>query len=147
MTEGSRLPDKWTQAIADSGVERVLVPCEHNAAAFRDSGRSGLMTVFRNEGLFDTSNVEFADGRIVRYDKKARTPAMRHIDWGLGVLKASAFARYPAGEPLDLARVYQDLLAADELTGYEVSNRFYEIGSPEGLAETDAYLRGRPGVL
>lgn len=116
-------------------------------AAFRDSGRSGLMTVFRNEGLFDTSNVEFADGRIVRYDKKARTPAMRHIDWGLGVLKASAFARYPAGEPLDLARVYQDLLAADELTGYEVSNRFYEIGSPEGMAETDAYLRGRPSVL
>jgi NDP-sugar pyrophosphorylase family protein len=110
---------------------------------FRESGRAGLMTVYRNEGLYDTSNVEFADGRIVRYEKKIRTPAMRHIDWGLGVLKASAFARYPRGEPLDLARVYQDLLAAGDLTGYEVTNRFYEIGSPEGIADTDAYLRRR----
>jgi NDP-sugar pyrophosphorylase family protein len=111
--------------------------------AFRQSGRSGLMTVYRNEGLYDTSNVEFADGRIVRYEKQARTPAMRHIDWGLGVLTAGAFAPYPDGEPLDLARVYQDLLAAGDLTGYEVSNRFYEIGSPEGIADTDAYLRRR----
>jgi NDP-sugar pyrophosphorylase family protein len=110
---------------------------------FRQSGRSGLMTVYRNDGLYDTSNVEFADGRIVRYEKKTRTPAMQHIDWGLGVLKASAFAPYPDGESLDLARVYQDLLAAGDLTGYEVTNRFYEIGSPEGIADTDAYLRGR----
>ena len=110
---------------------------------FRESGRSGLMTVYRNEGLYDTSNVEFAQGRIVRYEKKTRTPAMRHIDWGLGVLKASAFASYPDGEPLDLARVYQDLLAAGDLTGYEVTNRFYEIGSPEGIADTDEYLRRR----
>jgi NDP-sugar pyrophosphorylase family protein len=66
---------------------------------------------------------------------------MRHIDWGLGVLKASAFALYPDGEALDLARVYQDLLSAGDLTGYEVTNRFYEIGSPEGIADTDGYLR------
>lgn len=112
-------------------------------AAFRASGRSALMTVFRNEGRFDTSNVEFADGRIVRYDKQARTPAMRHIDWGLGVLTASALAGYPADVPLDLARVYQDRLAADDLAGFEVTRRFYEIGSPEGIADTDAYLRAR----
>jgi MurNAc alpha-1-phosphate uridylyltransferase len=110
---------------------------------FRQSGRAGLMTVYRNEGLYDTSNVEFAGGRIVRYEKKTRTPAMRHIDWGLGVLTAGAFAPYPDGEPLDLARVYQDLLSAGDLTGYEVTNRFYEIGSPEGIADTDAYLRRR----
>jgi NDP-sugar pyrophosphorylase family protein len=111
--------------------------------AFGQSGRSGLMTVYRNEGLYDTSNVQFADGRIVSYEKSARTPEMRHIDWGLGVLKASAFAPYPSGAPLDLARVYQDLLAAGDLAGYEVANRFYEIGSPEGIADTDAYLLRR----
>lgn len=116
-----------------SGIER----------AFRESGRSGLMTVYRNEGQFDTSNVEFVEGHIRRYDKLVRTPEMRHIDWGLGVMTAAAFARYPDGEPLDLARVYQDLLAAGDLAGYEVANRFYEIGSPEGLADTDAFLRRR----
>jgi NDP-sugar pyrophosphorylase family protein len=112
-------------------------------AAFRASGRSALMTVFRNEGRFDTSNVEYAGGTILRYDKRERTAAMQHIDWGLGVLKASALAGYPADTPLDLARVYQDRLAEDDLAGFEVSRRFYEIGSPEGIADTDAYLRAR----
>lgn len=109
--------------------------------AFLASGRAGLMTVFRNDGLYDASNVEFAAGRIVRYDKRARTPRMHHIDYGLGILTPDALAGYPDGEPLDLARVYQDLLAADQLAAFEVSQRFYEVGSPEGLAETDAHLR------
>jgi NDP-sugar pyrophosphorylase family protein len=108
---------------------------------FHESRRLGLMTVYRNQDLFDASNVEFRNGRIVCYDKKKRTDRMRHIDWGLGVLKAEAFAPYPQGQPLDLTRVYQDLIAANELVGYEVSNRFFEVGSQEGLAETDAHLR------
>lgn len=109
--------------------------------AFRSGGRAGLMTVFKNDGLYDTSNVEFAAGRIVRYDKRTRTPAMHHIDYGLGILTPAALAAHPEGEPLDLARVYQDLLAADQLAAFEVAERFYEVGSPEGLAETDAHLR------
>lgn len=111
--------------------------------AFRESGRSGLMAVFRNEGRFDTSNVECSGGRIVRYDKRNWDAGMQHIDWGLGAFAAAAFEQYPADQPLDLARVYQDLLAAGDLAAFEVSRRFYEIGSPEGLADTEAYLRGR----
>jgi NDP-sugar pyrophosphorylase family protein len=109
--------------------------------AFKACGQSALMTVFRNDGDFDSSNVEFTDGRIARYDKQARTPAMRYIDWGLGVFKADAFDGYPPERPLDLAQVYQDLLASGQLAGYEVAHRFYEIGSPSGIADTDAYLR------
>jgi len=108
---------------------------------FLDSRRSALMTVYRNEGQFDTSNVEFENGRIMRYDKKVRTESMHHIDWGLGVFHSSAFDPYPRERPLDLATVYQGLLAAGQLTGYEVPNRFYEIGSPAGIADTDVYLR------
>jgi NDP-sugar pyrophosphorylase family protein len=113
------------------------------AAAFHASGRAGLMTVFRNEGQFDASNVEFAGGRILRYDKRHRTPEMRHIDWGLGILTRRALAPYPDASPLDLAGVFGDLLAAGELAAYEVSNRFFEIGSPAGLAETREYLGRR----
>ncbi|MBP7694125.1 MAG: nucleotidyltransferase family protein [Anaerolineales bacterium] len=109
-------------------------------AAFHAGGRLGLMTVFRNEGQWDTSNVQYEAGEIRRYDKHERTPAMRHIDYGLGVLRAEALAGYPAGQPLDLAVVYQDLLARGQLAAYEVAERFYEIGSPAGLAETRRYL-------
>lgn len=119
--------------------------CDYTAVAqaFWDRGCAGLMTVYRNDGRWDTSNVELADGRIAAYDKHTPHAAMRHIDWGLGVFRASAFDRYPAAVPFDLAQVYQDLLADDELAAYEVDRRFYEIGSPAGLAETDAYLRAR----
>jgi len=109
------------------------------ADAFGQSGRSGLMTVFRNVGRFDTSNVEYASGQVVRYDKQRLTPAMEYIDWGLGVFAAEAFARYPANRPFDLSQVYQDLLAAGELAAFEVDRRFYEIGSPEGLRDAAAY--------
>ncbi len=120
--------------------------CDYGAIeqAFLRSGRLGLMTVVRNDDAWDRSNVEFAGGCIVRYDKRKRTPEMQHIDYGLGALRAAAFDAYPADQPLDLATVYQDLLAADQLAGYEVSGRFYEIGSVSGLEETRQYLGKKP---
>jgi len=45
------------------------------------------MTVFRNDGQWDASNVEFEEGRILAYSKKSRTPRMRYIDYGLGVFR------------------------------------------------------------
>jgi NDP-sugar pyrophosphorylase family protein len=107
--------------------------------AFRASGKAGLMTVCRNDDRWDRSNVSFVDGQIVRYDKRDRSPDMAHIDYGLGAFQPAAFER--GQEPaFDLAVVYQDLLARDELAGFEVPTRFYEIGSRAGLEETRAYL-------
>lgn len=102
------------------------------------------MTVYRNDGRFDRSNVQFEQGRIVRYDKTHCTPAMRHVDYGLGVFTAAAFAPWARDDdPFDLAAVYQHLVARDELFGHEVATRFYEIGSPEGLEDTRAFLTAR----
>jgi NDP-sugar pyrophosphorylase family protein len=107
------------------------------AEAFEASGKAGLMTVFRNDDLWDSSNVEFDGERIVVYDKKNRTPRMRHIDYGLGAFRASALTNTDAA---DLATVYQELLAAGELLGVEVQQRFYEIGSFSGIEECTAFL-------
>ena len=129
--------------------------CDYEAIeqAFLASGKSALMTVCRNDDQWDRSNVQFEDGRIVRYDKTHRTPDMRHIDYGLGAFRATAFECCPVGrrtglkpsanDALDLATVYQDLLARNDLAGYEVPSRFYEIGSPSGLEETRAYLEAK----
>lgn len=107
---------------------------------FETSGKSGLMTVYRNEGRWGDSNVEYSDGRILAYDKKRRTAKMRHIDYGLGVFKKSVFENLH--KPQDLENIYQDLLARGLLAAYESPKRFYEIGSPEGLEETRRYLAG-----
>jgi NDP-sugar pyrophosphorylase family protein len=113
---------------------------------FLESAQAGLMTVYRNEGQWDTSNVEFHGGRIQRYDKKSRRPEMQYIDYGLGAFRASAFDQVPGDEPLDLATLYQRLLADGQLAGYEVRERFYEVGSFAGLEELSNLLSQHPPV-
>ena len=109
-------------------------------AMFLASGKPGLMTVYRNQDRWDRSNVLFQEGRILRYDKEDRTPQMQHIDYGIGILQADVLATYPSDRNFDLETVYQDLVAKDQLAGFEVKERFYEIGSPAGLVETRLYL-------
>lgn len=113
------------------------LPVDYQDAArrFEQSGRLAMMTVYRNEGQWDTSNVEFDNGRIVRYDKKNRTPAMRYIDYGLGGFHRDALAGLAGDAVYDLAALYQDLLARGEVLGLEMPERFYEIGSMAGIAE------------
>ena len=122
--------------------------CDYASVArtFVDSGKLGLMAVIRNEGRWDKSNVLFENGRIVRYDKKNRTPDMLYIDYGLGALRREALAAYPDDAVIDLADVYHDLSLRNELAGYEMHQRFYEIGSPKGLKEADDYITGRRGA-
>lgn len=111
---------------------------------FHSSGKPGLMTVFRNEGKFDASNVIFADGDIRVYDKKKKLPEMQHIDYGLSLFKASVFDAYEAGQPFDLAEVMGKLVHEKQLAGFEVTERFYEMGSHTGLAELELLLKSRP---
>ena len=108
--------------------------------AFLAGGCPALLTVIRNDDRWDRSNVLCVDGRIVRYSKEHRTADMRHIDYGLAVMGADVFRGYVDGNHLDLARVYEGLAIRGELAAYEVSERFYEIGTPSGLIETRQHL-------
>lgn len=118
------------------------LPCDYSAVqrAFTLSGQPALMTVFRNDGQWDKSNVEFDEGRITRYDKQQQSPGMRWIDYGLGLFRRAAFDLVPAHKPYDLALLYQQLFQRGQLAGFEVHERFYEIGSFAGLEETRRFL-------
>jgi len=123
------------------------LPCDYRAvqAAYQASGKEALMTVFRNDGQWDTSNVDYSGGRIWAYDKKNPTSCMHYIDYGLGVFHASAFAAIVGSQPSDLADIYRALLASGALAGFEMNERFYEIGSAAGLREFSNYLAGQIG--
>jgi NDP-sugar pyrophosphorylase family protein len=110
------------------------------ARSWEESGAPGLMVVLRNQGRWDTSNALYADGRVVAYDKRAPTAEMHWIDYGLGGLDAAALGLVPANET-DLSDLYHGLAAAGRLCGYEATERFYEIGTPDALVEADAFLR------
>ena len=110
------------------------------AEAFAAADKAGLMTVYRNQGRWDTSNVQFEARQILRYEKEQRTPEMHHIDYGLGIFRAESFASWPDNEPFDLANVYRRLLSENQLFGHEVTERFYEIGTPAALAEAERFI-------
>ena len=120
------------------------LPVDYQAVgrAFLESGKLGLMTVFENREAWDASNVWFEDGRIRFYSKKEKVPQMKHIDYGLGLFRAAAFAGLPRDQVVDLAAVQTDLVARGELAGYEMKQRFYEIGSHAGLDELNRLLGG-----
>ena len=123
------------------GDSYLPIPYAPVAEFFHRSGKLGLMTVYHNQGKYDTSNVVFADGEIKIYDKKQKLPEMRHIDYGLSLFKSSVFVAYPADEKFDLAEVMGRLVREKQLAGYEVLERFYEMGSPTGLAELETILK------
>jgi NDP-sugar pyrophosphorylase family protein len=119
------------------------LPCDYARVqeVFESSGKAGLMTVYQNSDQWDASNVEFVDGRILAYDKRVRTPRMRHIDYGLGVFSRRVFEALTPGAVCDLAEIYQGLLAQNQLAGCEIQERFYEIGSVQGIDDLTRMLR------
>ncbi len=110
---------------------------------FLISGKPALMTVMKNDDQWDKSNVLFRDRCIIEYNKQTPRPEMAHIDYGLGVLSAAVLKDAPANDPFDLADMYHKLSVQGALAGYEVFERFYEIGSHKGLEETIDYFRKR----
>jgi NDP-sugar pyrophosphorylase family protein len=114
-------------------------------AAFLASGKPALLTVLKNHNRWDKSNVLFVDGELVEYDKTNARQDFSHIDYGLGALKREVVNRYPADGPFDLAAVYRALSLAGQLHGYQVFERFYEIGSLAGLRETNEFFASDGG--
>ena len=108
--------------------------------AFIESNQMGLMTVLKNKNQWDRSNVTFELGKLIEYNKEVINPGMHYIDYGLGALQATVLGHYPDSEPFDLSKVYNELSMAQQLAGYEVFDRFYEIGSIQGIADTQTYL-------
>jgi NDP-sugar pyrophosphorylase family protein len=110
-------------------------------SAWEASGLPAMMSVLRNQDGLDVSNALYAEGRVVAYDKREPSPEMEWIDYGLGGLRESALDLAPP-RTSDLADLYSQIAKEGSLYGFPTSERFYEIGTAEGLAETDVFLRG-----
>lgn len=110
---------------------------------FRESGKPALMTVYRNDRQWDTSNVIYQDGLVTLYDKHNPTPEMVYIDYGLTLVTASLFELLPTTEPSDLAGIYNRLSLAGDLAGFEMDQRFYEIGTQQGIQRLEDHLNAQ----
>ena len=137
--DGGHLAESFLVVYGDS-----YLPVAHRPVLDRLGDGDAAMTVFRNRNAFDASNVLFRDGRVELYDKSGLDPLcveMEHIDYGLAALRRSLVEQeVPPGRRVDLADLYHRLSVDGRLIGHEVDSRFYEVGSPGGLADFEKQL-------
>jgi hypothetical protein len=108
---------------------------------YNECNTQGLMTVYLNNNNYDTSNIILNEGKISKYSKIDLVPEMKHIDYGFSIFNKSVFELFP--DSFDLSKIIIQLVENNQLAGYEVYNRFYEIGSFSGLSELELYLQSR----
>lgn len=110
-------------------------------AHFREHRCEALLVVFRNENRWGQSNALFDGARVTLYDKRHPRPEMAYIDYGLSLISRAIVEEIPPEVPADLAEVYRRLSQEGRLSGFEVTQRFYEIGTPAGIEDLQAHLR------
>ena len=130
------LGDDFMVLYGDSYLECDYIDIEK---AYRSSRQLGLMTVFENEDNLIPSNVIWEEGRILKYNKLLHTPAMKHVDYGLSIFSKHAFDDLRS-KVFDLSLIHQRLIQKKSLAAYEVSSRFYEVGSLRGFTELCHHL-------
>ncbi|MDR1080042.1 MAG: NTP transferase domain-containing protein [Deltaproteobacteria bacterium] len=133
------LPDLFIILYGDSYLE---VDYREVAKAFLYSGKLALMAVYRNTGRWDRSNVVYDKGIVRLYDKNAQGVEMHYIDYGITCMTKEVLSAWQ-DDSFDLAEVLTKLSIGRELAGYEVAERFFEIGSPAGIADLERHLAER----
>lgn len=110
--------------------------------AFLDAEKPGLMTVFKNNNQWDTSNILYTEGQILKYKKGKGNSKLEceYIDYGLTIFDYKALDHFIERKSFDLSEVFVDLITNKQLAAYEVKDRFYEIGSSSGLQTLTVHL-------
>jgi MurNAc alpha-1-phosphate uridylyltransferase len=115
--------------------------------AFEASGKPAMVTVYKNSGQYDISNIKFEKNVVEQYKKRSINTQFTHIDYGLSFFKKEVFSNQELGKYFDLSEVFEDLSMRKDLAGYEVFNRFYEVGSLQGIIDLSKYLSGAQNVI
>jgi MurNAc alpha-1-phosphate uridylyltransferase len=131
------------------GDSYLNVSVQSVAGAFTSTASPALMTVYRNHGKWEKSNVVFDGANVIRYEKNCPDPPsdMVYLDYGLLALRRDVIIEMVKSDSTsDLAALLGALSAAGTLRGFEVTERFFEIGSPEGLSSLERQLLSPPGT-
>jgi N-acetyl-alpha-D-muramate 1-phosphate uridylyltransferase len=137
------LPFLGDQFFVLNGDSYLRCSFERVQSAYEASRRPALMTVLRNDNRWDKSNILFKNGVLMEYDKHSTRLDMVHIDYGLSVFSRRALSAYEGLKTVDLADVCRDLAMRGELAAFDVRERFYEIGSRQGIKDTEEFLRNK----
>lgn len=138
-----KLEEDFALVYADSfmDIDYREVVCRYFES--KKDGKLSLMTILHNRGEFDSSNVRYAKGESILYDKENPSPDMAYIDYGVSMFARSVLDPYKAGDKFDLSVIQHELSVKGQLEGLVVTKRFYEIGRPEPYREFREYAGER----
>jgi NDP-sugar pyrophosphorylase family protein len=107
---------------------------------FLSQNKLALMTVYRNQNRYDRSNTAITGNLVTKYTKQDRTQDMVYIDYGANIFRKEVLKMVPEDQPYPLEELLPRLIVKGELLAYEVEERFYEIGSPQGMKDFAEYI-------
>jgi len=108
---------------------------------FKSRNRLALMTVYRNDNRFDRSNTMIEGDTVTRYSKNGATEDMVYIDYGVNLFRKEVLEMIPANRFYALEDLFLRLIEKNELLAFEARDRFYEIGSVQGLRDFESYIK------
>jgi NDP-sugar pyrophosphorylase family protein len=125
----------WGDSYLETDFDKVL-------QAFLKSGKLGLMTAYKNENKIEPSNMALKNDMVVDYDKK-QNRNFEYIDYGLSIFKKNILNFFPQGRNLDLSELNVKLISLNQLAAFVVHDRYYEIGSVQGIRGLEDHLRAK----
>ena len=108
---------------------------------FKSQNKLALMTVYKNYDRYDRSNTAVEGNLVKKFSKRKKTKDMVYIEYGANIFRKEALDMIPENQDYSLDDLFPRLLEMDELLAFEVKERFYEIGSPQGLNEFKEFVR------
>jgi len=108
---------------------------------FKSRNKLALMTVYKNYDRYDRSNAVVEGNLVKKFSKKEKTKEMVYIEYGVNIFKKEVLRMIPENQFYSLDDLFPRLIEIEELLAFEVGERFYEIGSPQGLREFEEYIK------
>ncbi len=109
---------------------------------FRSQNRLALMTVYQNYDQYGRSNTVVEGNVVKEFSNKEKTEDMVYIEYGANIFRREVLKMVPENQAHSLDELFPRLIEMDELLAFEVKERFYEIGSPEGLEDFGQHIKG-----
>jgi N-acetyl-alpha-D-muramate 1-phosphate uridylyltransferase len=110
---------------------------------FLARNRLALMTVYKNHDHHDKSNTSISGDLVTVYSKNGKSGNMVYIDYGAQMFRKPALDLIPADRYFPLEDLFPMLISLKQLLAYEARDRFYEIGSMQGIQDFREYIRGQ----
>jgi len=136
----SSLPDEFWVTYGDSLMSTNLAEAETRRAAL---SLDAIITVFKNDNQLQPSNICVEGDILTAYSKSKQDERFCWIDLGLLYFQRSAFDTVSTQHPTDLVDVLAPLVAARRVLAWHEKARFWDIGTPQALRDTEEWLHKR----